>query len=64
MLPPCSLSFLVLVFLIRCHTFSHVMDVRTWSMKEAMCVGSYMLDPGSGTMKRYGLVGVGVALLE
>ena len=28
------------------------------------CNGSYMLSPGSGTIRRYGPVGVGVALLE
>jgi hypothetical protein len=29
-----------------------------------VCDGLYMLDPGSGTIWRYGPVGVGVALLE
>ena len=28
------------------------------------CDGLYMLGPGSGTISRYGLVGVGMALLE
>ena len=30
----------------------------------SLCDGLYMLDPGSGTFRRCGLVGVGVALLE
>ena len=29
-----------------------------------ICYGLYMLGPGSGTIKRCGPVGVGVALLE
>ena len=31
---------------------------------DAVCDGLNMLGPGSGTIRRYGLVGVGVVLLE
>ena len=34
---------------------------REWREdKMTSCDGLYMLDPGSGTIKRYGLVGVGM----
>ena len=32
--------------------------------RKAICGGLNMLGPGSGTIRRCGLVGVGVALLE
>ena len=39
---------------------------RSWICRQylVICGGLNMLGPGSSTIRRYGLVGVGVALLE
>jgi hypothetical protein len=39
-------------------------SVRKVTLPKPPCVGLYMLGPGSGTIRRYSPVGVGVALLE
>lgn len=38
--------------------------VRLLIINICVCDGLYMLGPGSGTLKEYGPIGVGVALLE
>jgi hypothetical protein len=34
----------------------------SWIQPESLCDGMYMLGPGSGTIRRCGLVGIGVSL--
>jgi hypothetical protein len=45
------------------HTHIHT-HTQTHTHSHTQCVGLNMLGPGSGTIRRCGLVRVGVALLE
>jgi hypothetical protein len=68
------LTFIYIYFVYTMCVGTHVM-VHVWRSednwvarlvrKEPLpCYGLYMLSPGSGTIRRYGPVGAGVALLE
>ena len=49
------------------HTYTHIykhIHTQTHTHSHTQCVGLNMLGPGSGTIRRCGLVRVGVALLE
>ena len=42
----------------------HAKGKPKWGICTAACDDLYMPGPGNGTIRRHGLVGVGVALLE